>query len=125
MILLRKTTDCLGETPDMKIFEWRKKRWYRQAIFVLTIVLIVVFAAHPELRLLLPLVDSLGLDLLLLLVSAQFMDYARPLLHTAHHAVVRPVAKRSYSLAIYFLGIIGPCLEARVSVFRLSRGTVA
>ena len=109
----------------MKLFEWRKKGWYRRAIFVLTIVLVVALAAHPELRLLLPLVDALGLDLLLLLISAQFMDYARPLLRAVHHSVIRPLAVGFYALAIYFLGIMGPYVEARVSVFRLSRGTVA
>jgi hypothetical protein len=109
----------------MRLFEWRKNSWYRQAIFVLTIVLVVVLAAHPELRLLLPLVDALGLDLLLLLISAQLMDYARPFLYTTKRSVVLPLAKRSYALAIYFLGIMGPYVAARVSVYRLSRGTVA
>lgn len=109
----------------MKVFEWRKKGWYRQAIFVLTIVLVVVLASHPELRLLLPLVDALGLDLLLLLISAQFMDYARPFLYTVHRSIVLPLAKRSYSLAIYFFGIMGPYVEAQVLAHRLSRVTVA
>jgi hypothetical protein len=110
---------------DMQLFEWRKKGWYRQAIFVLTIVLVIVLASHPELRLLLPLVDALGLDLLLLLISAQFLDYARPFLYVVHRSVVLPLARWSYSLAIFFLGIVGPYVEARVLAYRLSRGTAA
>jgi len=109
----------------MKLFEWRKNGWYRRAIFVLTIVLVVVLASHPELRLLLPLVDAFGLDLLLLLISAQFMDYARPLLHVIHRSVVLPLASKSYSLVIYFLGIMGPYVAARVAVYRFFRASVA
>jgi len=94
-------------------------------MFLLTIVLVVVLASHPELRLLLPLVDALGLDLLLLLVSAQLIDYVMPLLFIIRRSVVSPLANRSYSLAIYSLGIMGPYVEARLSVSRLPHAAVA
>ena len=61
------------------LFNWRQKSLRQQIILVLTLVVVVVLASHPELRLFLPLVDALGLDLLLLLIGAQFLDYARPI----------------------------------------------
>lgn len=106
----------------MNPFEWRRKAWYHQAISLLTIVLVVVLAAHPELRLLLPLVDALGLDLLLLLIGAQSLAFAMPLLHSAHHALIRPAAAWLHWLAMLLLGVMGPYVEARVSALRGPRG---
>jgi hypothetical protein len=107
----------------MKIFDWRKKHWYRQAMLVLTIILVVVLASHPELRLLLPIIDAMGLDLLLLLISAQFLDYVRPWLHAVHRTVIGPLAKRVYALAIFLFGTAGPYVDAQVFTCRLSRVT--
>ena len=109
----------------MKFSEWRKKGWYRHIIFALTVLLIVALASHPELRLLLPVVDSLGLDLLLLLITAQFMDYARPLLNSTFRLAIVPVAEKCFSFVIYFLGIMGPFVEARVSAYRVCSRTGA
>lgn len=105
----------------MRIFEWRKNSWYRRAIFVLTLILIVLLAAHPELRLLLPLVDTMGLDILLFLISAQLLDYVRPAFTFLFHSAVIPLTRRIFFLAIYLLGIMGPYVEARISSCRVSR----
>ena len=86
---------------------WRNKPWLRATLIVLTVVATVLLASHPELRLLLPLMDSLGLDLLLVLVGAQLLDFARPLLYAAQVHVLRPVWRGF----IYFLGIFGPQVE--------------
>lgn len=108
----------------MKIFEWRKKNYYQRVLLVLTIVAVIVFASHPELRLLLPLLDSLGLDLLLLLIGSQFLDYLKPMLYWLHQHVVMPITIRLYSLILLFLGIASPALEARVTVFSHTRNTI-
>ena len=109
----------------MKIFEWRKKTWYQRVIFALTIICIIELASHPELRLLLPAIDALGLDLLVLLISAQLLDYARPALYITHRSVLIPLSRRLYALLIFMLGIMGPYVAARVSITRLSYVTGA
>ena len=104
----------------MKLFDWRNKSWRERIMLILTIIVVVVLASHPELRLFLPLVDALGLDLLLALMGAQFLDYMRPLLYMLHHNIVLPSAVRLYSLIIFFFGIAGPYLDARIATCRFS-----
>lgn len=106
-------------------FQWRQKSLRQQVMLVLTIVVVIALASHPELRLFLPLIDALGLDLLLLLIGAQFLDYARPFLFTLNRLVMAPLARKFYSSVIYFFGIMGPYLDARVSIYRHAHGTAA
>lgn len=40
----------------------------------LTVILVVCMAAHPELRLLAPIIDALGVDMLIALTSFQLVD---------------------------------------------------
>lgn len=51
-------------------------------------VLVLAFATHPELRLLVPLLDSMGLELLIGLAGLQFLDLYRERIspHAAHIA---------------------------------------
>ena len=103
------------------LFNWRQKSLRQQIILVLTLVVVVVLASHPELRLFLPLVDALGLDLLLLLIGTQFLDYARPIFFEFNRLVLAPLASKFYSFAIFFFGIMGPYVDARVSTCRHTR----
>ena len=105
----------------MKLFDSREKSWRQRVMLVLTIVLVVVLASHPELRLFLPLVDALGLDLLLLLIGVQFLDFVRPLLSIVGRHVLLPLVDRIYSLTLFFFGMAGPYVDARVATYRLSR----
>ena len=105
----------------MKLFNWREKSWRQRAFWLLTVLVVVVLASHPELRLFLPLVDALGLDLLMLLIGVQLLDFIKPGLVIAHRQFARPLAVRAYSLVLYFLGIAGPYVDARVATYRLSR----
>lgn len=98
----------------MKIFEWRKNQWYRYAMIVMTVVAVIVLAANPEFRLLLPLVDALGLDLLLLIMGAQLFDSLKPLLNVLRNRVAAPLVKNLWSVVVYFLGVAGPYADARV-----------
>ncbi len=106
----------------MQIFEWRKERWYRYLVVVATVVSIALLASHPELRLLLPLVDALGLDIFILLVGSQVFTFVRLLASSFHRAILRPALRRVFPLAMFVLGVSGPYPEAHVVMPRpLSR----
>lgn len=68
--------------PDLQCKTWRGRFWA-----VATILLVVLLAAHPELRLLVPLLDAIGLDVLLSLMglqlSAMIGATLRPLFYRA------------------------------------------
>lgn len=99
----------------MKLLAWRKKPWWNALVVVLTVVATIVLATHPELRLFLPLLDSLGLDLLVILVGAQVLDFVWPVLHAMHRIVVLPGARRLYRLVIFLFGVAGPYADALVA----------
>ena len=75
---------------------------------VATVMVVVLLASHPELRLLVPFVDAFGIDLFAMLVGAQLWGYVRPGLLKIYRSLVLPVAQRLYAVTIYFLGIAGP-----------------
>ena len=52
----------------------------RHAWTAATLLLVVLLAAHPELRLLVPLVDAIGVDTLMLVFGLQLLDFARVVL---------------------------------------------
>jgi len=91
----------------MKLFKWREKTWWQRSVLILTVIVVVVLASHPELRLFLPLVDALGLDLLLLLMGAQFLDYVRPGLALARSYLVQHHVFRIHSVFLQFFFNIG------------------
>ena len=101
----------------MHFLAWRRKRWVNVAILVLTVVATVALASHPELRLLIPLVDSLGFDLVVLLVGSQILDFARPLAARLR-LVMQPGAALLYRIAIYLLGTMGPMVDGYLSTVR-------
>lgn len=84
-------------------------------MLILTMVVIVILASHPELRLFLPLVDALGLDLLLLLVGAQFLDDVGSRFRMARRYVVMNHVFRLHSLFLQFYFCIGFHKESRRS----------
>lgn len=98
----------------MQKFKWRKERWYRCSIAVATVLAIVALASHPELRLLLPLVDVLGLDIFIFLIGSQVFTFVQPLASSFYRAILRPALRRVFSLAMFLLGVSGPYPEAHV-----------
>ena len=88
---------------------------------ILTVVVIVLLAAHPELRLMIPLVDSLGLDLLLVLMSAQILDVCKaqvmPLLYWLHRNLLPPLAGALHRWFPFFYGAEGQFVTARVALY--------
>ena len=98
----------------MQMFDWRKERWYRYLVVVATVIAIAVLASHPELRLLLPLVDAFGLDLFIFLVGSQVYTFVQPLASSFYRAILLPTLHRAFSLAMFLLGVSGPYPEAHV-----------
>jgi hypothetical protein len=98
----------------MKIFELRKNPWYRRAVTIVTVISIVVLVAHPELRLLLPLVDVLGLDLLIYLAGSQLATFMRPLVYWFDRVVLRPGVHNVFSLGLFLFGVSVSYPEAHV-----------
>ena len=90
-------------------------------MLALTLVLVVVLASHPELRLFLPVLDALGLDLVVLLVGVQLLAFARPLARQANRRILLPLAALLYSAFLFFLGMMGPYVNARVGSCRQLR----
>ncbi len=52
---------------------WNSRKNRKRCWRILTVLVVVAFACHPELRLLVPLLDSFGLDLFLFLISTQVL----------------------------------------------------
>jgi len=77
----------------------------------MTVILVLLLASHPELRLLIPFVDAFGIDLFAILVGAQIWSYGSPVLLKIYRSLVLPVAQKIYTLTIYFLGIAGPYVD--------------
>ena len=90
--------------------------WRRRLVLAATILAVVLLAAHPELRLFVPFVDALGLDVIAMLVGAQAWHYARPWVHRLHQGVVLPVARKAYATGIWVLGMDGPYVHAWISM---------
>jgi len=82
---------------------------------VASVVTVILLASHPELRLLLPLIDALGIDLFVMLLCAQAWQYVRPLAAMLYCYLVRPIARKAYSTFLFFFGYLGPYVDARIS----------
>jgi hypothetical protein len=93
----------------MRLLSWRDKPWQKRALLVLTAVLLVLLAAHPELRLLVPVVDLLGIDLFVLLAASPLLEALRPALNVVRDAL--PRADQLYFYGIFCLGIAGPYID--------------
>jgi hypothetical protein len=61
----------------MKGINWRHPKSRSRFFALLTVILVVCMFAHPELRLLAPVVDALGVDMLIALTSFQLIAILR------------------------------------------------
>ena len=64
----------------MKMPDWKNPQFRRRFFGVLTTLLVLSFAMHPELRLLVPLLDAVGIDVLISLLSIQALSLFTDLL---------------------------------------------
>ena len=106
----------------MRIFKPRERDWQRYAWLFATAVVVVLLASHPELRVLIPVIDVMGLDVLVLLVGSQLWEYARPSLHLAHAKLVLPLAKKAYLLMLFFFGYVGIYVDAGIRSHTARKG---
>jgi len=97
----------------VKFLWWRNKSWQQRALLIATAVALFLLAAHPELRLLVPVLDLLGLDLFVLLAASPLIDALRPATSAARGYLL-PVADQLYFYFIFFLGIAGPYVDGRL-----------
>jgi hypothetical protein len=103
---------------------WRTKTQRQRVVLIVTVVLVFLLLAHPELRLLAPLVDALGVDMLLLLVASQLQEYLRPSISQFGHYSMLAVMFL-YALCVYLLGVIGPYVDGYLrTAFRRRTGGV-
>lgn len=99
------------------LFHWRDKKWRKRALGILTFIVLVMIVSHPELRLLFPLVDALGIDVLLTLLSVQFLsllgDYVKPALGLFYRNVLLPLSGKMHSLFLFLGGPVGHLLTVK------------
>jgi hypothetical protein len=91
------------------------KSWRQRIFLFLTIIITVMLIGHPELRLFLPLLDALGLELLLIILSTQIIAFVKPVLKAFVRRIARPLARRLYALVLFFFGFAGPYVDAWVN----------
>ena len=98
-----------------------KDRAVRERVFAIaTVIVIVLIASHPELRLLVPLVDVMGIDVLVTLVAIQSFAAIKPFVVEFYCRAVLPILKFLYRAVIYSFGCMGPYVDAR-AVAHLSK----
>ena len=91
------------------------KKLLRLLLLVVGAVMFLLFASHPELRLLLPFFEALGLDLFVVLVASQTWIYIKPPLIRLYKSLVQPALHTLYTLVVLFLNIAGPYFHAQAS----------
>ena len=111
----------------MKSHFWKNPTLRRRLLVILTTVLVLSLAMHPELRLLVPLLDTAGIDVLVTLLGLQtlslfsetLLPYLRliwqrviPVILAMGRAVVvipgmRPICRFCSNLLFYGSGVIG------------------
>jgi hypothetical protein len=101
----------------MRLSKLQSKDWRRYGLAVLTFAVLVLLATHPELRLLVPIIDAVGLDVLFFVCGAQALSSARDVMCL----YVLPLVGRLYRGALYFLGIAAPGVDAIVRSQLVSR----
>lgn len=94
---------------------WLNKTWRQRIFLILTVIAIVMLMMHPELRIFLPLLDALGLELLLAIMLSQAMEFVRPGFYLFVRHVARPSAAKLYALMLFLFGFAGPYVDAWVN----------
>ena len=124
---------------------FKNRNAWKRAFQILTWLLILAFVSHPELRLLVPLLDSLGLELLLGLAGLQVLDvyreriapfaalFVRRVLHPAAlafvdafaHGTTRPLGRVLWNLLLTGSGYIGTLLAFKLIGFHKAAQSAA
>jgi uncharacterized membrane protein YeiH len=57
----------------MKLLDWNNPLWRKRFWTFLTVLVVAFLATNPEFRLLVPVLDAIGLDVFILLIEVQFV----------------------------------------------------
>jgi hypothetical protein len=57
----------------MKLLDWKNPLWRKRFWTFLTVLVVAFLATNPEFRLLVPVLDAIGLDVFILLIEVQFI----------------------------------------------------
>lgn len=71
-------------------FDWRDARWRRWGMAALTFIAVMSIAMHPELRVLAPILNAVGLDVFVALLGARLAMYLKPATQYLYIRCVRP-----------------------------------
>ena len=104
---------------------WQNKTWRQRIFLILTIIVVVMLMMHPELRIFLPLLDALGLELLLTIMASQVIKFVRPGYYLFVRYVTKPTAAKLYTVMLFLFGVAGPYFDAWVTEFIVARRPVA
>ncbi|SBV36450.1 hypothetical protein STPYR_11380 [uncultured Stenotrophomonas sp.] len=119
---------------------FKNRNFWKRTFQILTWLLILAFISHPELRLLVPLLDSLGLELLLGLAGLQLLDLYQAriapfiamltervlqpafvaLVDAANHRRLRPAGRFLWNLLLTGSGWPGTALAFKLSTLHVS-----
>ena len=103
----------------MSLSKWRNKTWMNRFIFFATVIVILSIASHPELRLLVPVIDVLGLDVFILVIGFQSWSVVRPAAVWVCNRAVMPMCSAFYRALLFMFGYMGPYVEARIACRQL------
>ena|SRR3990167_4297653 len=59
----------------MKLIDWKNPLWRKRFWTFLTVLVVAFLATNPEFRLLVPVLDAIGLDVFILLVEVQLLAF--------------------------------------------------
>ena len=99
----------------MKFLDWQGRTWRDRALLIAMLVTVVLLSSHPELRLLVPLIEILGIDLFVMLIGAQAWNYFKPLLTLLHRSLILPLARITYTAMVFVCGYPASCVDAKLA----------
>ena len=102
-ILLSLENSHLPSSPN------QNKTWRHRIFVILTVIVVVMLMLHPELRIFLPLLDALGLELLLAIMLSQGLEFVRPGYYLFVRHIAKPAAAELYALMLFSFGFGGRC----------------
>lgn len=85
----------IGIAPgESDMLSFLSPRWRRRIRWAIVLLIMLYFASHPEVRLMVTIVDAIGLDVLLMLFGAQLLsmyaDMLLPMLRGLRYCVLAP-----------------------------------
>lgn len=96
----------------------RRRTW--QAVFaVATVLAVVLLASHPELRLLVPLIELMGIDVFVAVIGIQCWAAIGPHVSRAYRLAAPPLAAAAYRTLHFCFGCFGPWVDAQLTLHRM------